>query len=322
MKILIIRLSSIGDVLLTTPILRCIKSQLGDVEIHYLTKPHIASLLEPNPYIDKLKVLSPTLSNTIDELKKEHYDYVVDLHNNHRSRRIRMSLRVPSSVYRKDNLDKFCMVLFKTKCLSHRHVVDRYFGAVKRLGVTDDDKGLDCFLPKNIDVASFQPSSQLYTVIACGAQHYTKQIPVERLEKLCSNIEAPVLLLGDKNDFNRIESSGMEMGSNVYNLCGKTSIVELAALVRDAAVVVTPDTAIMHIAAAFERPVVAIWGATDPLFGFSAFRCKHVDFVAEGLRCHPCSRMGGKKCPRKHFKCMQQQDWNKIYTTVNELLKA
>ena len=305
MKVLVMRLSSIGDVLLTTPVVRCLHTQLPDVELHFLVKPSAATLLKGNPYIDRLIVLSDTMEETVATLHNEHYDCVVDLHNVHRTRRIRRALGVRTLVYRKENLHKFLLVWAKVDHMSGRHVVERYFDAVRPLGVHGDGGGLDIFLPEEQPRRFALPAD--YLVVACGAQHETKRIPPCKIAELCEQTDRTVLLLGDENDRRRLEEARFVAGSHVRNLCGQTSLTETAQLIRDATMVVTPDSALMHIAAAFRRPVIALWGATSPRFGFWAYKTEHQDLVPVGLRCHPCSRMGSERCPKGHFKCMMDK---------------
>ncbi len=321
MKILLIRLSSLGDVLLTTPAVRCLKRQLPQAELHFLTKKANASLLEANPYIDRLHLLSDPMDETLAQLKEEHYDWVVDLHNNHRSTYLRRALGCRTSVYNKENFHKFVYILTKRNVMSGRHVVDRYLDALQPLGIRPDDEGLDLFLPERLQGDSYRALSvgdttvgalteHPYVAIACGAQHATKRIPNDKLEELCTLLRHPVLLLGDKSDRQRL--SGCTFPAGTRNLCGLTDMALSAALVRDAAAVIAPDTGLMHVAAAFHRPVVALWAATAPPLGFTPYRCDHYDARVDGLRCQPCSRQGGERCPRGHYHCMNRQDWSAI----------
>lgn len=330
MKILVIRFSSLGDIVLTTPVLRCIKQQLPESETHFLTKSGNVELLYNNPNVDKVITLQDTLHQTVKQLKKEHYDYVVDLHNSLRSRLVRLGLHTSSSVYRKENLGKWMTIVFKRNFMSERNVVQRYMQAVKPLGVSDDKGPLELYLPEELCGEAFERrvinrrvvgglTEVPYVVIACGAQNETKRIPVDKLVLLAALIKARVLLIGDKKDSTRMRDWGASFGGNVINLCGKTSLLESAAFIRDAAAVITPDSAMMHFAAAFARPVIAVWGATTPSFGFSAYRTPHIDCVVGKLRCHPCSRMGSRRCPHKHFKCMHEQKWQQIAEMATRL---
>ncbi|MBR3529669.1 MAG: glycosyltransferase family 9 protein [Bacteroidales bacterium] len=333
MKLLVIRMSSIGDVLLTTPLLRCLKQQLPGVEVHFLTKSGMASLVETNPHVDKVHILQESMSATVKMLRAEHFDFVADLHNVPRSRRLRRRLHVRWKSYRKNTLAKWLQIVTKRAPKKGRHVVERYFDAVRPLGVHPDDKGLECYLPSSMDVAAFANSTigkskvadltaQPYVVIACGAQHATKRIPPDKLQFLASTIKKPILLLGDKGDAERIRQRELHFQPHVHNLCGKTTLMQTAALVRTAAVVVTPDTGIMHLAAAFQVPTIALWGATDPAFGFSAYHTLHADCVSDSCWCHPCSRTGGERCPLGHYNCMNHQKWQQICQTVDRMVSA
>lgn len=305
MKVLVIRLSSIGDVLLTTPVVRCLHQQLPEVELHFLVKPVAADLLRCNPNIYKLISLEPDMEATVAALRKECYDVVIDLHNVHRSRYIRRYLGVRSLVYRKENFHKLMLVLTKVDRMSGRHVVDRYFDAVRPLGVMPDGDGLEIHLPEGL--ACPQQPQEPYVVVSCGAQHYTKRIPPEKIAEICRATRRRVLLLGDEADRQRLQDAGLVTDARVTNLCGCTTLEETALLIRDAALVVTPDSALMHIAAAFKRPVVTLWGATTPRFGFWAYATERRDLVPQSLRCHPCSRMGGDRCRKGHFRCMMEK---------------
>ena len=135
-KLLVIRFSSIGDIVLTTPIVRCLKTQMPDIEIHYLTKKANKTILEHNPYIDKVYTLQDSIADTIKELKAEHYDFVVDLHKNLRSKIVKLSLGVPSGSFGKLNIRKWLYVTTKHKgIMPDIHLVDRYFEAVKKLNI-------------------------------------------------------------------------------------------------------------------------------------------------------------------------------------------
>lgn len=325
MKVLVMRLSSIGDVLLTTPVVRCLKRQLEGVELHYLTRGVNGEFLKYNPYIDRLILLGESMDDTIECLRSEKYDYIIDLHNNHRTRHIRTALGVKHSVYRKENGRKFLYVITKVDVMSGKSVVDRYMKAVEPLGVHPDKGGLEIFLSPELEGGHLpEPLDKLvdepFVALACGGQHATKRLPIDKIGLLCSSLPMRVLLLGDASDSRRIEESGVEFGPNVTNLCGKTSLQVSAAIVRRAAAVVTSDSSMLHIAAAYARPVVTIWGATSPSFGFAAYRTNSVDCEVKGLWCRPCSRMGGERCIRGNYKCMNGQDWNKIADTVKQLV--
>ena len=161
-KILVIRFSSIGDIVLTTPVVRCLKNQLEDIELHVLTKKKFSNLFKKNTYVDKVFEFDNSLKDNIKELKKENYDYIVDLQKNKRSKRVTASLRCPYSSFPKLNFKKFLLTTFKINLMPDIHIVDRYFDAVKELGVKNDLKGLDFFIsPENkYDIAQLPASFQ------------------------------------------------------------------------------------------------------------------------------------------------------------------
>ena len=320
MKILVIRLSSLGDVLLATPVVRCLKSQIDDCQVHFLTKASNAALLKDSPYIDRLILWNGDTRETIRTMVDEEYDYVVDLHNRRRTRYIRRSITGRKLVYKKESWRKLLYILTRIDLLHGRHVVDRYMDTLEPLGIRNDGGGLDVFVSKEIDMTLEKPKGR-YVVVACGAQHGTKRIPPERLYELVGMINREVILVGDEADRLRIVESGVGFGEGVRNMCGRTKIEELVALIQDADLVITPDSMTMHMAAALKRPVVAIWGATTPKFGFSAYCTTHVDYEREHLWCHPCSRTGFEHCPLGHFRCMNGHDWRSIAEKVNQIEK-
>ena len=154
-KILVIRFSSIGDIVLTTPVIRCLKNQLQEVEIHVLTKKKFSNLYKTNPYINKVYEFDDSLKRNIEELKIEHYDYVVDLQKNKRSVRVTRALGRPHASFPKLNFRKFLLSTFKINIMPDIHIVDRYFKAVEKLGVKNDYQGLDFFISEknNYDIS-------------------------------------------------------------------------------------------------------------------------------------------------------------------------
>lgn len=306
LKILIIRFSSIGDIVLTTPVLRCIREQVDDVELHYLTKKAFEPVLAANPYIDKLHFLENSLSATIAELKLENFDHIIDLHHNLRTLIIKKKLRKPSTSFNKLNLQKFLLINFRINTLPKEHIVDRYLRTAEFLGVKNDGAGLDYFLFGNHHLTLLlPPSHQQYIALVIGAQHATKRLPVVRLIELCRLIKKPVVLLGGPDDVERGETIAAASGDHIFNGCGKFKLDQSAFLVKMAQSVITHDTGLMHIAAAFKKPIQSIWGNTVPEFGMYPYLAKesHI-YEVEGLPCRPCSKIGYEKCPRGHFKCM------------------
>jgi ADP-heptose:LPS heptosyltransferase len=327
MKILVIRFSSIGDIVLTTPVVRVLKTQLDEAEIHFITKIQYKGLVENNPYIDKLFFLENDLNALIEKLKAEKYDYVIDLHNNLRTRIVKWKLKVKAFSFRKLNLEKWLLVNFKINQLPALHIVDRYLETVRSLNVKNDALGLDYFIPEKDEVPmEWIPETHRhgYVAYAMGAQHETKKMPVRRMIELCDKINKPIILLGGKEDrengeavrrfFERsaqasdFEAGLSELGKKtiIYNACGLYNLNQSASLVKQARYVFAHDTGLMHIAAALKKEVFSIWGSTIPSFGMYPYRTKFTVLENPNLSCRPCSKIGFSKCPKGHFKCMNE----------------
>lgn len=298
--------------------MRCIKQQAKDVEIHYLTKRSFKSILEYNPYITKVHTIDKDVNEVIDELKKENFDQIIDLHNNLRSLQVKVKLRKPSVSFKKMNFQKWLIVRFKKRGLILPHVTERYMdAATKALGVKNDGKGLDYFIPSHEEVSlSSLPLSHRngYIAFVIGAKHYTKQLPVEKIISICRKLDQPIVLLGGKEDLERAVAIEKETGQIIYNACGKYNLHQSASLIRQSAKVITHDTGLMHIAAAFKKEIISVWGNTVPAFGFTPYlpdvRSKIVE--VKGLSCRPCSKIGYAKCPQVHFKCMRDINENEF----------
>ncbi|OFY86291.1 MAG: glycosyl transferase [Bacteroidetes bacterium RIFCSPLOWO2_12_FULL_35_15] len=314
-KILIIRFSSIGDIVLTTPVIRCIKEQKPEIEIHYLTKKSFKGILENNPYLTKIHILEKNVKDVISELKKEKFDFVIDLHNNLRSSRIKINLGKPSSSFKKLNFKKWILVNFKINKMPALHIVDRYMQTVEKLGINNDNKGLDYFIPEKdeIQITSLPSVHQKgYIGFVIGAKHFTKQLPTEKIISICKKINQPIILLGGKEDIAKAYEIEKAIGTNIYNACGKYNLNQSASLIKHAKKIITHDTGLMHIAAAFKKEIISVWGNTVPAFGFTPYLADLNSKMVEvkNLSCRPCSKIGYDKCPKGHFKCMVDIDEN------------
>ncbi len=319
-RFLIIRFSSIGDIVLTTPVIRCLKQQVAGAEVHYLTKKSYRTILASNPYIDQLHFLEDSWSETIKPLQKAGFDYIIDLHHNLRTMRIKLGLRkVKSFSFDKLNMGKWLLTNLKINRLPTLHIVDRYLATTKTFGVTNDGNGLDYFIPKEDEVpfTALPTSHQAgYIGLVIGAAYATKQLPVHKLKELCNLIEHPVILLGGPEDKQAGDEIAMIDPVKIYNACGKFNLNESADLVRKSKLIITHDTGLMHIAAAFRKKILSVWGNTVPEFGMTPYYGNHPVnqslFEIKDLYCRPCSKIGYKKCPQKHFKCMEMQDMQLI----------
>lgn len=312
-KILIIRFSSIGDIVLTSPIVRALKQQIPNVEIHYLTKESFAEILEANPYIDKIHCFKKKLKEVIPSLKEEHFDCIIDLHKNLRSSLVKLQLQKKTYTFDKLNFEKWLIVNFKIDLLPRIHIVDRYFAAVKALGVVNDGKGLDYFIPEEneFDLKQLPEKHQSgFVAMVIGAKHATKQLPFEKLLETCKKIDFPLVLLGGPDEEMTAQRLHDKLDDNIFNAVGKFNLHGSALILKNAKLVVSYDTGLMHIASAFDKDIVSIWGSTIPEFGMYPYlpedgKGESEIIEVENLKIRPCSKIGYDKCPHGHFKCMR-----------------
>jgi|JRYD01.1.fsa_nt_gb ADP-heptose:LPS heptosyltransferase len=319
-RVLVIRFSSIGDIVLTTPVLRCIKKQLPNTEVHFLTKRDFSDVLANNPYIDNTFYVDNNLPEIIRQLKMVGYDYIVDLHHNMRSWKVKRALRAKKFSFNKLNIEKWIYVNFKINKLPHKHIVDRYFDAISPMGVVNDGQGLDYFINPldEVDINTFLPASfsQGYIAFVVGAKHATKCLPLEKMKEVISGLKHQVVLLGGFEDKQKGAALQQLFPEKVFNACGTTSIGQSASLIKQSKAVITHDTGLMHIAAALRKKIVSVWGNTVPEFGMYPYLpLNSVPFSineVKNLNCRPCSKIGYNTCPKKHFRCMNDMDVNEI----------
>jgi len=338
MRLLFIRFSSIGDIVFTTPAIRCAKQQIPGVEIHFLTKAAMKAVTIGNPYIDHFHYFDKDLQATINQLKACKFDYIIDLHKNYRTYQIQKALGVPSLSYEKLSLQKFLLTKLHLNFMPIRHIADRCLDALSSLGVVNDGKGLDYFIPKEtaINAAALPASFESgYIALVIGASYATKKLPVSALQQLCHKIPYPIVLIGGKED--EAEGAAVEAINpiKIWNACGKFNLQESALLVKQSRTVISHDTGFLYIACAFHKKTVAIWGATSPALQVEPYypvaqqvnqtnlntntastilnnNEMYFNAIVPNLPCQPCSNYGTNHCPQGHFACMQQQDLQSI----------
>ncbi len=321
-KFLIIRFSSIGDIVLTSPVVRCLKNQVENAEIHYVTKRRYQNILNGNPHIHKVHVFEENLGEIFGTLKEEKFDYIIDLHHNFRSGRVKRKLKTVAFSVNKLNLRKMLLVQFKINRLPDVHIVDRYLETLSFFNVKNDNLGLDYFIAEKEGFENNElptPFQNGYLAFVIAGTYFTKKLPVNKVAEICQIIDVPVILLGGKNEFDEGETVLSQSKGNVLNYAGKISLNQSASLVRDANLVLTNDTGLMHIAAAFKKKILSFWGNTVPAFGMVPYLPGIASKIVEvtGLKCRPCSKLGHKKCPRRHFKCMDEIDVQAVAHWVN-----
>lgn len=335
MKFLVIRFSSIGDIVLTTPVMRCLKKQVASSEVHFLTKLSFKVVTSSNPYIDKFFYYENDLNAIIEDLKKENYDYIIDLHNNFRSNKVKAILKKKSYTVDKLTIEKFFLTKLHINFMPGIHITKRSLATVKSFGVKDDGLGLDYFIPDSDRVPDEDlPTSHLfgYIAVVIGASYKTKKLPVYKLKELCNKLPLPVILIGGKEDFEEGRMVSQTDPIKIYNACGKFNLNESADLVRRSRLVISHDTGLQYIASAFKKPTLAIWGSTSPKLDVEPFygyvfiknygKKIYENILVPGLWCQPCSKYGRKKCPLGHFNCMNKQDIDGIVAKVLEFLPA
>ena len=332
MKILFIRLSSIGDIVLTTPLYRCTRQHLPQAEIHVLTKAAFREVLAANPYIDQIHVFEKDIAEVIPELQAQKFDYVADLHHNLRTLKVKQSLRVKKTFsFPKRNIGKWVLANLRVNVLPDESIVERYFETLRPLGVRNDGQGLDYFIPESDKTRQDDlPFGHLAGFVGCviGGSYETKKLPVAQWIAVCGQLSYPVVLLGGREDRAMGELIAASAPGKIYNACGKFTFNESADLVRRSRVVISNDTGLMHVAAAFKKPVISLWGNTVPEFGMFPYygfnnlkdrvAPQSVIIERKDLGCHPCSKLGYSRCPRGHFKCMNTLDAAQIAAAAAE----
>ena len=324
-KILIIRFSSIGDIVLTTPVIRALYKLPERPEIHFITKRKYASTLQHNPYINKLYTFEKEITELVSDLKSENYTYIIDLHSNLRSKRLKLLLGNRSKSFHKLNIKKWVRVKLKYDLLPKKHIVQRYMDTVGFLGAKNDDLGLDYFVTEQDQntAASFMTKfPEGYHVFVIGGTHFTKQIPSEMLINIAKSSRLPIILIGGPEDYEKGVFIQDSVGKSLVNTCGKYNLNESAAIIKACQKVLTSDTGMMHIASAFRKEIISLWGNTIPEFGMypyfpKADASKNKIFEVKNLKCRPCSKIGYKECPKKHFNCMLHIDIQQVIHTLN-----
>lgn len=321
MKFLIIRFSSIGDILLCTPVFRLVKKKFPSAEIHFLTKKSFGTLLSGNQNIDRIF----TWENSEDRLEMFHNEYnaVIDLHSNLRSLRVKLALwNVPHLSLKKNNILKLLFTVTKNSIFRVSHIVDRYIETLKPFNLENDNLGLDYDLGSEITMS--MPLPENYVCFVLGGTYYTKRIPKDKiLESIQLLQDKKVLLIGGKDESRLGDEIHSEFPKNVINFCGKISIEESAFVLKNAKIVVSGDTGMAHLASALGKPLAMIWGNTDKGYGMGPCTKQGVEiqhFVVSNLGCHPCSKLGYNACPKGHFACMKQQKMSDVSNFIEKYL--
>lgn len=306
-RILVIRLSSLGDVLLTTPLIRSIKIQHPETQIDFLIREEYKSVLQFNPNINILYALSRSekMKFLTEILKKNNYDFVIDLQNNFRSRLIRNALGTKIFSFKKPVIEKYLLVRFKINLFKKlKTITELYAESVPQFKL--DGKGLELFIPE--DVQPQLNANGNYIGFTPGSKHFTKRWLEEYFIELGNDLVkdnfTPVIFGGrDDKEICKKISDGID---DSINLCNDNDIYQTSADMKICKVIVCNDSGLMHTAAASGVPVIAIFGSSVKEFGFTPYGVRNLILENNSLSCRPCSHIGRSNCPKKHFKCMKE----------------
>jgi len=311
LKVLIIRLSSIGDVILTTPIVRCLKHSIS-VEIDFLTNEVNLPILKRNPYISTI-----IFPDQLGPQDLKQYDYIIDLNNSRKSRKIYN--RSYDTLIKTDKMPirKWLMLFLKINLLNKSHTVDRHFDSVKSLSINNDGAGLDLFIDDHTNVPVPAPFSN-YIVINAGGSKITKRIPKKLIEDVINMSERKYILIGGA-DVSTVY--GGFNHPNCINLVNQLSLEQSFKIIKHCKLLITGDTAMMHAAAALQKPQIVIWGSTSDDFGFYPYYgskyADQSDHIIQGISCQPCSKMGKDACPKGHMNCLTKIEAKEVLLKID-----
>ena len=320
-KILVVRLSSIGDIILTTPLLRSLKTAWPDAHVTYLIKKQYEELLNHSPYVDELIAFDKNegfrgLQQIKEKLKSRKFDLFLDIHKNWRSRYLRWGLGAESvTSYSKLIFQRTMLIWFKINLYTQiKPVYERYYDSLKSMGIKYDGQGTEIFIPAAttgkvsnlLEQAGFSPGKPL-VIICPSATYFNKKWKtsgfVETAKHLISERSAFIVIHGGPEDKLLCGTIASEIGHQSISLAGQLSLSESAALLKYSNLVIANDSGLLHMAQSQKVPVVGIYGATTRELGY--FPVPQDSTVVEAdVSCRPCTHNGLNHCPRKHFRCM------------------
>ena len=335
-KILIIRLSSMGDVILTTPMIRCIRNQYPTSIIDFVVDKKYSDIVKYNPHINNLIKYNKNDAHSNAILKNSlDRDYeIIDLQNNIRSKLFRKKLGNTIGIFNKYRIKKLAIVYLKKNYFNDITIPERYINAAHCIDISDDNKGLEVWLEEEKQMKIYPPENKIHSniikkiSIAPSATHFTKRwYPkyfVKLIEMLYNKYDGNCAfdLLGDNKDLEICNyiTSNLDKKIQVTDNSGKTTILDSVKIIDKSDLVISNDTGLLHITSARNVPLVAIYGSTVPAFGFVPYKVPHCICEVE-LGCRPCTHIGRKECPKKHFNCMKLLSPEIVLKTIEEELK-
>lgn len=305
-RILIIRLSSLGDVILTTPVVRSLKTAYPEMVIDFLVRPEYKDVYLHNPHIDKiLEYEGDELSvKAFREHIKKSYDLVLDLQNNKRSHELTRGIKIPVHRYKKNNIKKWFLVHWKInrfkKILS---IPEKYIHNIEDLKL--DEQGAEVFT--NPDSIPQINNSEKYVGFAPGSKHITKMWPADyyiRVGNLLNNLGYKIVLFGGKDDADICRYISIYI-KDCINLAKENNILQMQTDMKKCEFIICNDSGLMHLATTVNIPVITFFGSTVKEFGFSPYNANALVLENKNVKCRPCSHIGKDYCPKKHFNCMK-----------------
>jgi lipopolysaccharide heptosyltransferase II len=339
-KILLIRMSSMGDVILTSPLVRQLRRSFPDAQIDYLIRTEYADLVKFNPHLTHtlqydVQTRKKGLRELREYLKKQGYDAVFDLHRNFRSFYLRrfssksLFLKVNKNRIIRFLLIKFNINLYKKIYDNPLSIAEKYLKTASKLMEVRNDLKLDLYLPQKIADKGKQLWRKLEfenfgLIIAPGSRHFTKRWPTELYSELIMKIHQTygwrTLLVGSPEESSLAEDIQKKTGNGACEVAaGYFSLLQTAALIKACPLFISNDSGLMHVAAAFEKPQIAIFGSTTQELGFFPVNPRAVVVENQNLKCRPCTHIGRESCPKKHFKCMVEITPQRVLKTINEM---
>jgi len=320
-NILVVRLSSLGDILLTTPVIRAIKQKHPNATIDFITKKEFADAIKFNPNINQLIVYNKDKHSEIKEQIENKYDLLVDLQNNLRSRNLTSNAAERIVRFTKPTFKKYMLIKFKINLFSGIiPIPHRYSASIENLLL--DNKGLDLFIPEQIKGTLV--SSKSYIGLCPGSKHFTKRWPENyfiELGKLFIEKGFSVVIFGGADD-RIIGSKISEAIPESINLCNDNNLLLTARDMKKCQLIICNDSGLMHTASAVNVPLLTIFGSSVKEFGFIPYNVKNVILENKSLSCRPCSHIGLARCPKYHFKCMNEVKPQKVFEEALILINA
>ena len=330
-NILAVRFSSIGDILLTTPLLRAIRQTHPGARLTLLTKREYVPLLSHNPHVHRVVGLSPTRSlfSLATELRGERYSHLLDLHDNLRSRALRLLVPGRWRSYPKHRLDRALLIRAKrNRYRDRRPVAERYFSAAAGLRVLPDGGPPEFFLGPEAgeQISAWLTSSGLedeaFVAVAPGAAHATKRWPLAHWRALVDQNIADgfaVVVVGGAADAGLGAALAEGKGRRVLNAAGLFGLQATGALLQRARALVSGDTGVMHMATGVGTSVLGLFGPTVEAFGFFPYTSR-ATVLELPLPCRPCTSQGGPECPLGHHRCLVDIHPQAVYAALRSEL--